>query len=279
MLKLIIPSKDRAAQLHLLLYSLKKNLLDSSALDIHILYKATDEQFLHGYEKLAQDPPLPINLIKEENFCRQFKDLIVGDYICLMTDDCIFYRAYDTLIEDTLRLVIDDVWCFSWRLGLNTTQQYYVTKSQQEPLDKLGYNFLSDEHFIKWNWKIRPSHSNYGYFISWDGHIYRSADLLHLCKDLAFTNPRHFESKLTDEVLRSTISRKNMVAPVKNNLVVNTVNVTQVPPIPAGLFHPVSLTEMNNRFLSGDVIDLDKFDFSGIVGCHDELPVKWRMGL
>jgi len=282
-LKVFIPSKNRAAQLHLLLESLKVNLLDSVSLDIYVLYKSTSLEYECGYQKLIRDSPLSVAWAREENFSDQFKDqLRTSEHICLFTDDCIFYRPYETSIQQTLNFIEDDVWCFSWRLGFNTTQQFYVTKSQQPSLDDLGYSYFGldyskDNGFIKWNWKIRNAYENYGYSCSWDGHIYRGHDLWNFCKDHSLVNPRHFESIMAEPTaFRQQITRKMMVASQKSHVIVNTVNCCQDPPIGAGLFFPTSLEEMNNRYLSDYVIDLNNFDFSDVIGCHDELPVKWR---
>lgn len=281
-MKLLIPSLDRACQLELLLTSLRTNLKDYNNLEITILYRASSADFAAGYTKLQQNCPMNVQWVDEKDFCQQTKDFFhFGQHICLLTDDCIFYRPYEVSIQDTLDLITDDVLCFSWRLGLNTTTQYYLTGSQQASLSKLGYQEVGEENsFIKWNWKIRPSQENYGYNFSLDGHIYWGHELYELCKDLNFHNPRSLESQMVHPKVRSSLQRKNMVAASVGHIFVNTVNCCQNEKIPAGLFHPYSLEALNERYLDGYTIDLAGFDFDDnvVAGCHGELPLKWKEG-
>lgn len=287
-MKLLIPSLDRACQLELLLTSLKENLKDYNNLETTVLYRASSDDFLDGYKKLQQNCPINVQWVEETNFCKQTKDFFrFGQHICLLTDDCIFYRPYDVSIQDTLELITDDVLCFSWRLGLNTTTQYYVTGAQQAPLDKLGYNGINNylrggnnpaDKFVKWNWKIRPPQENYGYNFSLDGHIYSGEELYELCKDLNFHNPRSLESQMTHPIMRSGLQRKNMVAHEVGHIFVNTINCCQKEKIPAGVMHYYPLDRLNRHYLNDYTIDLAGFEFddSVVAGCHGELPIKWK---
>lgn len=276
-MKLLIPSLDRACQLELLLSSLRENLKDYNNLETTILYRASSDDFAAGYKKLKETCPLNVQWVEEKDFCQQVKDFFrFSQHICLLTDDCIFYRPYETSIKDTLDFITDDVLCFSWRLGLNTTTQYYVTGSQQAPLEKLGYK--QEREFVKWNWKVRPAHENYGYNFSLDGHIYFGHELYELCKDLTFHNPRSLESQMVHPVMRESLQRKYMVAHELGHVFVNTVNCCQKEKIPAGLMHYYPLDRLNSHFLHDYRIDLAGFDFDDEVtrGCHGELPIKWK---
>lgn len=286
-MKLLIPSLDRACQLELLLSSLRDNLKDYNNLETTVLYRASSDDFAAGYTKLQQNCPINVRWVEENDFCKQTKDFFrFGQHICLLTDDCIFYRPYEVSIQDTLELITDDVLCFSWRLGLNTTTQYYVTGQQQTPLDKLGYEYFGKDYseengmFVKWNWKVRPPHENYGYNFSWDGHIYLGGELYELCKDLQFHNPRSLESQMTHPIMRSSLQRKNMVGHEVGHVFVNTVNCCQKEKIPAGLTHYYPLDRLNKHYLNDYTIDLTGFDFSDdvVAGCHGELPIKWKDG-
>ena len=57
MLRVIIPSKDRPAQLDLLLRSIKRFSLDWSDNSIFILYRTTTDEFAAGYKKLMEEHP------------------------------------------------------------------------------------------------------------------------------------------------------------------------------------------------------------------------------
>lgn len=280
-MKLIIPSFDRACQLELLLFSLRKNIKDYNNIYSTVLYRASSASFAEGYQQVIKEYP-EVTFILEENFDRQIKDqLAFCGFVGFLTDDCIFYREYRPTIKDTLDLIWDDTLCFSWRLGLNTTTQYYVTWEQQPSLEQLGYgcfgDYSKDEYFIKWNWKVRPPQTNYGYPFSWDGHIYFGNELYTICKDWDFHNPRSFESQMVAPSVKDKF-KKNMVAGSLGHIFVNTINCCQQEKIPAGLRHRYSLEELNNKFLDGYRIDLNGFDFDDCVtsACHGELPLVWR---
>jgi hypothetical protein len=280
-MKLLIPSLDRAPQLDLLLSSLQENLADYNNLEITVLYQTSSGDFTKGYQKLQSECPLSVKWVKETNFEQQVKDFFrFSQYICLLTDDCIFYRPYEVSIKDTLDLITDDVLCFSWRLGLNTTTQYYVTGQQQEHLSRLGYKCFDVDNnpFIKWNWKIRPQQRNYGYCFSLDGHIYFGNEIYELFKDLPFHNPRSLESKMVRPEMREGLQRKYMVAHRYGHIFVNTINCCQKEKIPAGTIYSYPLEDLNNKYLNGYRIDLAGFDFDDSVtsGCHGELPLVWK---
>lgn len=280
---LLIPSKNRPCQLELLLRSLRENW--AAAVDellITVLYRATSDDYLLGYNKLIEDTrdgPLRIIWKPEKNFCQQFNNWLKvwqDDLVGFFTDDCIFYRAFGQKPSEILDLMSTDIFSFSLRLGLNTTEQYYVEHTQQKHLCHLGYESIDD--FIKWNWKIRPANENYGYPFSWDGHFYRATDLIDLCAGLDFTNPRHLESHLSVNINpRQRVLRRNMISPVDSCVFSNAVNVVQEPKIPGGLFYPAGLEELNQRYLQGEVIDFAEMDFGEIQGSHDEVPLKWKI--
>jgi hypothetical protein len=113
--------------------------------------------------------------------------------------------------------------------------------------------------------------------MSWDGHVYRSKDLFELCKQITFYNPRTFEDRATkDPSYRANIKRKYMVAPEISCLFVNTINAVQEEAPPHGDKYYISPEELNERYLSGEVIDIATFEGLELTGSHDEIPLKFR---
>lgn len=293
-MKVFIPSKDRASQLDLLLRSIEEN-LPNTDLCIRVLYKTSNEEFEKGYKKLIDkyDNTSPKNIYslqfdKEFSFEDQFLDLISDNeytkepMVMLLTDDSVFYRKSELHNKHIDDLMDGDVWSFSFRLGLNTTTQWYKTGQQQEHLDILGYKLvnsysLPSETCIKWNWKIRPPFENYGYMMSWDGHVYRSTDLHVIARKFTYYNPRTFEDKATKNISdRYLIHRKYMVAPVKSCLFVNTINAVQAEPPPFGDKYTCSAEELNERYLAGEIISMETFRDLELSGSHDEIPLEFE---
>jgi hypothetical protein len=267
-----IPSKCRASQLHLLLESIERNCPDT--FQFHVLYTGEIE-YLKAYDKLAVHP-VSKNVVyweHESNFREQFLSFLLNNKGCvaLFTDDCIFYDKLDMLglasfLEDDKTSL-----CIALRLGLNVNLAYYATGQQLPPLSV----FARYGPFIKWNWKIKDRYLHHGYCLSWDGYIYRSDDLLSVARSLKFKNPREFESGFIQSPLVEKLP-DHILAPRKSVVFVNTNNCVQDPPIPAGLICPVSAKELNDRYLQGEIIDLDGFNFLNINGCHHELPISFR---
>ena len=61
-MNIIIFSKDRAAQLDLLLRSLKSSFKESDSCKIHVLYDSSGEDFYKGYLLLSEDKILCANV-------------------------------------------------------------------------------------------------------------------------------------------------------------------------------------------------------------------------
>jgi hypothetical protein len=282
-MKVFIPSKDRACQLDLLLRSMEQNLPNMN-FDVHVVYMTSNKDFDKGYDKLFATKYKNINLTQEYEACFEsdFDYYLSKDtdgYVMLLTDDSVFYRKNECSEDDLKDIIKDNVWCFSFRLGLNTTTQWYRTGQQQEHLDKLGYKIvtpciISSEMYIQWNWKIRPPFENYGYMMSWDGHIYRTADLLSLSRKFTYYNPRTFEDRATkNPANRESIDRKFMISPDKSCLFVNTINITQEEGVPCGDKYHYPLDYLNEQYLSNKKISMESFNNLEIHGSHEEVPL------
>ena len=258
----IVFSKDRACQLNLLLSSLEKNA--KNIFEIKVIYTSSNLEFEEGYEKLINQYP-EVKWIKESS---NFKEDVLNsiqntesDYTSFFTDDDIVYR---TLNEDDLtsKLKEDkDAFCFSTRLGLNTNKCYTMK------CDNVIKPSFEDEKFISWDWKIH--YMDFGYPLSVDGHIFRTKEILKLTKKVSFENPNTYEASLQ---IFDNFPRNKMWS-YKHSASVNA---------PANIVESelknkedeereFEIKELNESFLSGEVIELDKIDFSNIVGCHQEL--------
>ncbi len=264
-------------QLRCLLDSIECNCPD--VFEYYILFKATSDNFMEGYALLQQQRLTPHIYWLHENekdSHKQFYDFISSvKHYAMFMDDCVFYRELSASASDLLSLFTEDVWCLSLRLGLNTTLQYYVTGQQQASLSGYETIKVGETNFIKWNFKQRSWMENYGFFYGCDGIIYNSKAVLEISERKPFDCIRHFESIMTNQRNASRIKENYMIAPEQSSVFCQSYNCTHPDGQQAFRFYH-SLEELNNRFLAGEVIDVDSMDTSHIVSCHEEIPFRFK---
>ena len=284
MISALVPSKDRACQLRLLLESIKQN-ADDIFTKIHILYTASNDEYEAGYIKLQEEKILNnIEWQREKDFTKDFIGAIndySSDYICGIVDDCTFYKKLPSGPELIEKEFEDDVFCFSFRMGLNTTIQNYLQPEHRYHLKDANV----DKHFVKWNWTDWSSILNYGYPISLDGHIYRGSELAELTTKYEFPCLRHWEGILAGKVRRGgkVFDETNdlgdhMVAYRQSVLFSIPCNCVQEPPLVSGQINPYAEDDLNERYLKGEVIDFDSLEcmFQNVSWCHNEIPLEFK---
>ena len=189
--QLIIFSKNRSCQLHLLLESISKN--SNNLFDyISVIYKFTDDEYRKGYKKIQNHFPT-INFILEGTFYEDTIEAIKVDceFTTFMVDDIIFYRKLNTSKEKIYSMfdINKPISCFSLRLGLNSNYSHPANMSYElGKHEKLG-------EFIKVN--IREQKGDLTYPLSVDGHIFKTDLIKESLKNIGkFNNPNIFESNL-----------------------------------------------------------------------------------
>ncbi len=256
----IIFSRDRAAQLDLLLRS-----LDHFAYQEHteVIWHASTPRFEQGYE-----------MIEGGTWCREhgedFNEVLrtavkdAASTITFFCDDDIVYRP----VPD-YRMILDwnpNILCFSLRLGIDNHRP-------------------TPRSFPLWNWTIRRPNdplfvleiTDYRFPGSIDGHTFRKQDVIEMLGSDYIENPTQVETILAHRVSAFKNRRPLMASFIEQKLV--GVPVNRVSPdsgVPNGDVFPQATEMLNERFLTGQRIDLDALDFTGIVGCHQEIEFKWR---
>ena len=135
MINALILSKDRACQLRLLFDSIKKY-APKLFNQITVIYTGSDDRFTQGYDKLISQEVLP-NLVwqKEKDFVQDFVNFFEqcdSEFSCGIVDDCVFYKTVPSDAELVEAAFDDDVFCFSLRLGSNTTCLLYTSPSPRD---------------------------------------------------------------------------------------------------------------------------------------------------
>lgn len=252
----LVFSKDRAMQLDAFLRSADKYAPYES---IAVLAQASDAVHRESYDDF------PFNTIREWRWNTPFSQWVrewwedkQPDHVVFHTDDDVFFRAPPDLTY------ISPV--YSLRLGRNTTYCHPLDRMQQLP----------PQHSVtSWRqWKWRESDGDFGYPLSLNATIYRSADLLPLL-DFHFSNPTELEAGLAARANR--FKPEWMASPPRSccvSLPHNVVSVSSGNPRGGNPdWQPAALCE---KYLDGWRIDLDAMDWSNIVGAHQEVPLKFR---
>lgn len=270
MIHLIVWSKDRAAQLHLLLDSIQKNMPETFVASI--IYTHSSPDFKAGYDRLQSefDDDSRFGFLFETDLREQTLSLVsdVGfDNVAFSTDDTVIFKDTGPFDES---LITADIVTFSLRYGLNTIVQNYHTGELQPPLNT--YN--EDGNTINWIFnQYHPLH-NYGYPFGLDMHMYNRDMIYNLIKYMPFKNTNELESGLFHKrhlVPQTIKSFKNSVAVnIPNN---NISGVTR-----AGETYGHTLEDLNKGYLSGKTINLDKLMQHEVHGCHQEIPMELTNG-
>jgi hypothetical protein len=269
LLNVIIFSKDRPMQLHLLLESILKNSKIDNCL-INVLYKSSNDEYNRGYNTIRDLFP-QFHYKREESFKEDLLSLFSdSNYTMFLTDDDIIYKSLK-LTKDELHNIfeISDSNCFSLRLGLNTTNCYTMQR-----LNKLEnyktHSFIHDTDLIEpiISWKVSDGTNDYAYPMSVDGHIFKTDFIKNLCEVLEYTNPNLFEGFLSHfgkpEMIISSYQHSKLVNSPINRVQETFENLS-------GLKYKYSVEDLNEMYLDGVCFDFNKMKFNEITGCHQEI--------
>ena len=272
----LILSKNRASQLRLLLESISLNAPNLLG-EIKIIYTSTNDEFAKGYEKLQSEKILP-NIVweKEKDFVPDFLNALKtceSEFICGIVDDCVFYKRLASTANQIESVITDDVFCFSFRLGLNTTMQNYLNPTEFVELGK----YESNPFCVRWNWKEWSSKLNYGYPISLDGHIFRTKEISYLSHKFEFEYLRYWEGIIAGKC-RNETERHMMVSYRQSVLFSIPCNCVQDPPLIAGGIHPFSEEELNEKYLNDEVINFRamEYAFQNVKWSHNEFQLMFN---
>ncbi len=269
-LTFLIFSRNRAFQLHSLLNSIKHQWLTYPR--FHILYSYTDE-FKSGYDKLIDMKMFDIVWQKDTDLYTDFLkylDICKTKYICMCSDDSIFYRPVN-ITNDLLDKIFDeDTICFNFRIGLNTIIQDYIYGTRQPNLT----NYTNENGILSWNYKMYSDVHNYGYPFSCDGHCHLTSDLKYLSNKLAPNagKIRHWEGLMNGSQNRHLI--KNRMKCFETSVLFNNpINCVQIPPLYFSQTCGFSEKDLNNLFLTNKILDLSKLP-TEVNGAHYEHKIQ-----
>lgn len=281
MITTLIFSKDRACQLDLLLRSIYKNFTHIS-IDINVLFKATNDEFMDGYNKL-KSKFATVDFWQENDFQQDTIKLIEdgSEYTCFFVDDDIIYRKPE-LRNQHIEALFNHVslfGCFSFRVGLNTTVQNPYTNPPTQikinhPMTSVDIEDTEanndNQSALVWDRRsVPPAGNNFGYAFSVDGHIYDKNVLLNALSTYEFDTPNALEGCFPVSYIPVGMGCLRQSA-----LVNNPINLVGSSQNKAGRWWGHSLEELNAAFLAGKEIDLDHLCKNEVRGCHQEMEIQ-----
>jgi hypothetical protein len=254
----------------MLLRTLPKNI------NVHVVYKATDEWFQRGYDKLTKIHNAYFH--KEDSFKNDVLKIIAKNndaYISFFVDDMVWYRRYcENAIEDMLAYMNTAIntLCFSLRLGTNTNYMYQYNREIEVPKYTNCLN-----NIIQW-WYINiPINNNFGYPFSLDGHVFDRQYIFDKLVNLSFYNPNQLEDELIKNHINKPTQFKPFMASFSNSMMFNTpVNrVQHLYPNKTGNKASYTTHHLNEEFLDGRRLFLgENFAPDSIRGCHQEVELR-----
>jgi len=250
MLKIIIFSKDRAAQLELLLRSIKYNL--KIPYEIVVQYTTSNDDYEKGY-KICKDS-YEIKLIKESNFKKTLIGIMdnTNTNFMFLVDDNVFINElteidYRNLLETYYNNSNSNIHTISLRMHNKIDYCYPAKKQMVIP------QFIRDNEVLIWDWTKMDQWTCWGYPMHVDSQIFTDSRLAELTNIIINDNYRHPNS-LEEALLRHKNKDKNlMISPskaiiwnIQNNFVQNKNT---------NLYDNV-VEENNNKFIKGKRISL-----------------------
>ena len=248
--------------MNLLLDSIVKNannLFDN----ITVLYKA-DVEYASSYA-LLKTRHENVLFRPEKNFRQDLLSLLDPYYTatCFMVDDAVIHGDLSTS-KGLIEYLCDwSLGCFSLRLGLNCNYSH--------PAD-LHYSLGEYEDMgLAISFDYTKQNGDFAYPLSTDGHIFQTTLLITMLNEIVFNNPNTLEANLQQYKHANILPKKvicfkeSKLVSIPVNLVNDTFNNRH------GLEFYMSEIELNNKYLYGEIIDLDALDFSGINGPHKEI--------
>lgn len=258
----IVFSRDRPAQLSLLLNSIWKNAPQLFPKGVVVLYRYTQPQYAEGYELARNRHPNAV-WIPEADFRNDVDQILEPQkqHVTFLTDDDVFYRpfAYEPLPWHEMDLD-PDLLTVSLRLGNNTTYCYPMNQEQELPQ-------ACERHRDMYKFLWRAGQWDFGYPGSLDGNVWHAATIKRFLAGTEFINPNGMEDVL---VKACQGSHQQLMGCYRLSTIVN---------IPANLVNVTHRNrhsdrhdtgDLNRRYLEGKQLALNMIDLNKINSPHCE---------
>ena len=284
MIQTLIISKDRPAQLHLLLESIYKN--SGNEYKIKVIYRSSTHEIDKGYTILQEhflgrnhnSLSSPISWIKTEDIKSDILNCIElnHEYTCLFVDDNIVYDRLPTYREIKDLFSLHNLFSLSLKIGNNTIiQDPYSFYRSEYFADIPSSGEFELDRFLVWDaTKIKP-YTLFATPISFDGHIYKSPTIKQVIEETSFEDVSELEESAQSNLYKSGFSfvpAYKMACPEYSIVIKNTIDkVTDIPKSNFDCF----IDGLNSRYITGYRIDYDYYNFNSISMPYERFLTKF----
>jgi glycosyltransferase involved in cell wall biosynthesis len=257
-IRLVVFSKDRPAQLDLLLRSIDRFV--PTGVQTAVVYTASEELHDRGYAMVRDVHPWARWVDEREagGFKAATLGLVAdaGERLGFLVDDVVFTHPLDVDAAPLAALDSDpEVLCCSLRLDPGKTYCYALDRPMTPP------------PATTWQWM--GMQGDWGYPMSLDGHVFRTAQIAPLLEGLEYRNPNELEAVLADAPLalpKVTCFGVARIVNVPDNRVQDTA-----PNRHGG----GSAAWFTPALLAGRRLDLEPFAGLAAPGVHHEMPLRF----
>jgi len=261
MVNILIFSKNRAAQLELLLRSIKEFFTDWLDFKFNILYTYGTNEYERSYEILKKIHP-EFNYILETDFKAQIVSIIDPEmpYTLFFVDDNVFKEPF-TFRSDLLKKfkARENISCISLRLYPGIIYCYPMRIPSPPP------EFIED-----WTWACSGTIGDWNYRMSLDGHIFRTSDIYESIRRLPYKNPNSFESLMSFNPIPKPYMTCFGLSPIFN------IPVNKVQTFNNNYCGNMGADTLNDIFLNGQGISLVNIRHIKNISCHQEIELVFE---
>lgn len=189
----IIFSKDRALQLHSLLFSLKENI--RTPVKLHILYASSSDRHQEAYQQVFDlHKEYLASVVRQINFRDQVLDLlskIDTNRLFFLVDDIVISREISFDYISTLSTS-----SFVPSLRMAPHLQYCYTLGKEQPVPAYVENAICNDQFYCWRWS--EGCFDWNYPLSLDGHVFDTLEIKTIIENCSFKAPNSLENALQE---------------------------------------------------------------------------------
>lgn len=264
-IQVLVFSKDRPLQLDGTLCSFFAHCLDPQNVVVRVLYKASSAVSHSLYRQVMREHE-HVAFVEENDFRKDVLFLLsLHEWVVFLVDDNIFIRDFSLSELADRTQSCPDALGFSLRLGANATYCYALNKIQHLP----DFEAVS-ESILKYRWT--GAECDFGYPLEVSSSLYRTADILPVVRDIAFSNPNTFEAELSRQTVRFQDSHPVLLCSSQSLAFCAPVNlVQQVCGNRVGGRTEYSAETLMRQFADGFRLDITDYDKFLPQACHQEV--------
>ena len=287
----VVPSFNRACQLHLLLESLERNA--PNVFDVHVIYNYEGKEHAKAYHRLIERVEALHPVFPTVSFYHQTPGVegFFGDFwgctfsgrgglVAFFVDDNVMFRKMTDVDGIRAKLTVEQSGysSFSMRLGRNITHDGPQTDTHL--IQPTIIDCDQNPGLVEFSYFHGMGTCHFAYPFSVDGHIYRKALLepfVNMVNWDDHNNVNDMEGAIVGQIFRDMHTWPSWCFCYEESIVLNNVlnkiNDKSSTRVGKNSVNPDNLALMYN---GGVVIDYDKMDFSNVHQCHTDIPVGFR---